>query len=99
MDIAPVNHIEIVDDHAMIQGKHVKVHMVISMLIRAGASVDEVMEQYQLTPAEIHAALAYYYDNQSLIDQSFHEGEVLAQTIGKTIDDLRARWQNKSASG
>lgn len=36
---------------------------------RRGESVDETLEAWpHLTPAQVHAALSYYYDHQSQID-------------------------------
>jgi uncharacterized protein (DUF433 family) len=91
MDFAPINHIEIVDGRAMIKDKRVKVRMVISMLVRAGAPIEEVMEQYLLTPAEVHAALAYYHDHKEAIAQSFREGEELLETKATSIELLKAK--------
>lgn len=60
-----INHIEIVDDVPLIAGRWVKVKMVANMYLKAGATIEQIMEQYDLTPAEVHAALAYYYDHQA----------------------------------
>jgi hypothetical protein len=35
----------------------------------------------KLSLADIHAALAYYYDNQAAIDQQIRDGEALAQQL------------------
>lgn len=65
----PVNHIELVDGKPVIAGRNVKVKMVAGMYLKAGASIEAIMEQYDLTAAEVHAALAYYYDNQAHFEQ------------------------------
>lgn len=64
----PVNHIEIVNGNAVIQGRNLKVRMVAEMYLKAGATMEAVMEQYSLSRAEFHAALAYYYDNQATFE-------------------------------
>src|SRR2546423_1606375 len=47
-----------------------------------GESPDEIIKAYpHLTLADIHAALAYYYDNRAAIDQQIRDGEILAAQI------------------
>src|SRR2546421_9629597 len=44
-----------------------------------GDSPDDIVRAYpEITLADVHAALAYYYDNRSSIDQQMREGEELA---------------------
>jgi hypothetical protein len=61
--------------------------MVAGMVLQAGATIEQVAEHYNLTYAEVHAALAYYYDNQAaferenrdiqpLIDQAKRETQI-----------------------
>jgi uncharacterized protein (DUF433 family) len=53
---------------ARIEGTRIRVNNVV-FLHREGASDDKIREAYpDLTPAQIHAALAYYYDNPEEID-------------------------------
>jgi len=91
----PVNHIEIVDDQAVVGSHRVKVKMIVNMHIRGRADIAEVMEQYGITAAEIHAALAYYYDNQMAFDQEYEEGQALLKQYGISTEqhlaEIRAR--------
>lgn len=88
----PVSHIEIREGQARIIGRTVKVKMVISRLIHGtGATVEEVMEQYNLTRAEVHAVLAYYYDHKREIDHYFEEEDRFAQENIPSLDDLKTR--------
>jgi excisionase family DNA binding protein len=48
-----------------------------------GWPIDEIAEAYNLTPAQIHAALAYYYDHRAEIDQSSREEEEWVEQIEK----------------
>ena len=73
MDAIPINHIEIKDGRAMIRGKNLKAKLVAAMVLKAGATIDETMEYYSLSHAEVYAALAYYYDNQDEIDGYIQE--------------------------
>jgi hypothetical protein len=46
---------------------------------RMGMSPDEIVSAYpSLNLSEVHAALAYYYENREAIDTSIREGELLA---------------------
>src|SRR6266545_4854243 len=50
------------------------------ILIRTelGESPDEIIRAYpNITLADVHAALAYYYDNRDLIDRQIQESEEL----------------------
>src|SRR5438105_1137528 len=51
------------------------------IVIRAelGDSPDDIIRAYpQITLADVHAALAYYYDNRQMIDEQIRVGEELA---------------------
>jgi uncharacterized protein (DUF433 family) len=91
MDAIPINHIEIVDGQAVIRGRRIKAKLVAAMYLKAGATIDEVMEQYDLNRAEVHAALAYYYDNQDTIEQSFKDAETYVREVGISSDELIAK--------
>ncbi|MCI0551434.1 MAG: DUF433 domain-containing protein [Anaerolineae bacterium] len=51
---------------------YLKAEMVARMYVGTGYTIEDVMEQYNLTAAEVHAAIAYYYDNQEALDAA-HE--------------------------
>ena len=42
---------------------------------RLGKCADEIATEYDLTLADVYAALAYYFDHREEIDQSIKEGE------------------------
>lgn len=48
---------------------------------RLGMSTDEIASEYNLTLADIHAALAYYFDHRVEIDRSIQEGEDFVQAL------------------
>ncbi len=52
----------------IILGTRISVARVVEFL-KAGNSVDEILEALPLSPAQAHDALSYYYDNQEEIDQ------------------------------
>lgn len=66
------DYIIIKDGTARILGKeHLKAEVVARMHIGGNASIDEVMEHYNLSRAQIHAILAYYYENQTELDAAY----------------------------
>src|SRR5215203_2774184 len=77
-----ISHIEIHEGQARVVGRNVKVKMVISRLLHgAGATIEEVMGQYQLSRSEVLACLEYYYDHKDAIDHVFElEDDALADT-------------------
>lgn len=98
MDAAPIQHIELIDGNAMIAGSNLKARLVAAMVIKGGASIEETAAHYNLTPAQIHAALAYYHDNREAIEQAFAEAESYVRQYGvnaeEHLTELRNRQQN-----
>lgn len=83
----PAQHVDIINGQPVVGSQQVKVRMVVNMAVRGGASIADVMEQYQLSAAEVHAALAYYYDNQAEFDTKHREDMLLLEQVGKPADE------------
>src|SRR5262245_45370579 len=65
-----------------ILGHRIKVKHVAIWYERMGLSPDEIVSSHPgITLAQVHAALAYYYDHRDEIDRSIREGEELADKI------------------
>lgn len=62
---------------------HLKAHIVAQMHIHGGSSIQDVAEHYGITLADVHAAIAYYYDNQDTIEKAQAEKLERARHIGK----------------
>src|SRR5687768_2813633 len=79
MSSAPVQRIEIDSKGiARIAGSRSRVSQIV--VDHRIMSPEEIVETYShLTLADVHAALAYYYDNQAEIDAEIREGESLYQ--------------------
>lgn len=56
----------------VIDGTRVRVHDV-ALWHRGGMSVEEMVDQFSLTPGQVHAALSYYYDHREEIEQIIQE--------------------------
>jgi uncharacterized protein (DUF433 family) len=46
-------------------------------------SVEDVAEHYQIDLADVYAAIAYYYDNQAVIEAAIEEAIEQARQTGK----------------
>ncbi|MEX2215616.1 MAG: DUF433 domain-containing protein [Phycisphaeraceae bacterium] len=71
MQIAAINHIE-VDERgvAYIAGTRMKVHILVGQMQVNHFTFEQLLEGYpSLSLAQLHAALAYYYDHKDEIDQ------------------------------
>jgi uncharacterized protein (DUF433 family) len=82
---------------AWIGGTKVKVTEVVLDKISYGWSPEEIHFQHpHLSLAQIHAALTYYYENQSHLDAQIRHGlEEAAKCASQVSDaDLRARLSN-----
>ncbi len=93
------HYIEFRDGHARIEGRNLKAERVARMHVNAGASIEEVMAHYDLSRAEVHAALAYYYGNQQALDQDYQEAlqagdEAGAKTFEERKAEIEARFLN-----
>ncbi len=66
---------------ACIDGTRIRVNNVV-FLHKNGANDETIREAYpDLTPAQIHAALAYYYDNGDEIDAELAADEAWAASL------------------
>lgn len=64
-----------------IAGHRISVQAVAIWHERMGYSPEEIASDYQLSLAEVHAALAYYFDHREEIEQSIRAGLALAEEI------------------
>lgn len=86
-----VNHIEIRDEQAYIRGTNKKAEMVARMYVGTDYSIEEVMAHYGLSAAEVHAAIAYYYDNQEALDTRHQQAIDWAEENALTLEKFKAK--------
>ncbi len=89
-------HIEITPGVAggkpRIAGHRITVQNVVIWHERMGISADEIATEYDLTLAEVYAALAYYYDHRAEIDAMIQADEsFIAQLRGRTPAKLKEK--------
>ena len=67
-----------------IAGRRISVQNVAIWHERLGWTVEEIAGEFDLSLAEVHAALAYYFAHRAEIDQRIREGEAFAEEFRKT---------------
>ena len=76
----PADYVDVLPDvcggRPHIRGTRVRVSEIASRYVYQGESVDDIAEALpQLTLAQVHAALAYYYDNHDEIEAELRAGD------------------------
>ena len=78
-------HIEItpgiVGGKARIAGRRIAVQDIVIWHERMGKSTDEIATEYDLTLADVYAALTYYFDHRAEVDKSIREGDAFAEAL------------------
>jgi uncharacterized protein (DUF433 family) len=64
-----------------IAGRRITVQDIAIWYERMGKSADEIADEYDLTLAEVYAAIAYYFDHRAEIDQDIEESRAFAQAL------------------
>ena len=77
IDITP----GIVGGKPRISGHRITVQNIVLWYDRMGKSADEIATEYDLDLADIHAALAYYFDHRIEIDKAIEESEIFLKNI------------------
>ena len=93
MAVLIIQHIEQSPDVShgapRISGTRIRVQDVVNWHLRGGWSIEQIVQEFGLSPAQIHAALAYYYDHQTEIDDALDQHELV--DVGSDIRDLQER--------
>jgi uncharacterized protein (DUF433 family) len=93
-------HIEVLPDVAggkpRIAGRRITVQNIVIWHERMGRTPDEIAAEYDLTLADVYAALAYYFDHRDEIDQSIAESEAFVGALRQqTPSKLRQKLRGK----
>ena len=97
-------HIEITPGIAggkpRIAGHRITVQDVAVWSERMGQSADEIATEHDLTLAEIHAAMAYYFEHRVEIDQAIAEGRAFAEELRqRTSSKVTRKLQERQGDG
>jgi len=64
-----------------IAGRRITVQNIVIWHERLGISADEIAAENDLTLADIHAALAYYFDHRQELDMALEESEAFVEAL------------------
>ena len=64
-----------------IEGHRITVENIVVWYERMGLGADEICSEYNLTLGQVHAALAYYFENRQSIDESMKEGQAMVEAM------------------
>ena len=79
-----------------IRGTGITVHN-IAEDVNNGMTIEQIVEAFELTSAQVYAALSYYYDHKETIDREILDDQRQTEDYirqhgrGTTIDDLKRR--------
>ena len=83
-----------------IAGHRITVHNIVVWHERLGRSVDEIAAEYDLSLADVYAALAYYFDHREAIDQELDESQAFVEALRQqTPSLLKQKLQERRADG
>ena len=68
-----------------IAGRRITVQSIAIWHERMGLDADEIATEYNLTLADVYAALAYYYDHRLEIDEAIRDSEAFVEALRQTI--------------
>ena len=97
--IIPINYIERKpnSEKYRIVGKGVTVEFLSTLIDHPDWTMESICENYNLTPAEVHAAWAFYYDHQAEIDARVQiEPKPLTEAEKKHQAEFKARYRAKT---
>lgn len=61
---------------------------IVLMHRKLGRSLEEIAGEFDLPPAAVHAAMAYYYDHRDAIDKSLEEDAAFAEAFRRNNPSL-----------
>lgn len=90
-------HIELRGDNpldAVITGTHHKAYLVANLALNDGPQA--AAEHYDIGLANVHGAIAFYYDNEAAISAAIREARELGQQMGaraaqSALDEIKQR--------
>lgn len=81
----------ILGGRARLADRRIGVVDIVNYHLRLAAPVDEICQRLNVSPAQVHAALAYYYDHHEEIDASFEEENRLVEQHTDSIQQDERR--------
>ena len=83
-----------------IAGHRITVENIVIWHERLGKSADEIAGDYDITLADVYAALAYYFDHRNEIDRSLEESRAFVKILRQqTSSKLAEKLQEQKRHG
>ena len=82
---------EICGGKPRIEGHRITVQNVVIWHEQMGYSIEEIAAMYELTLAQVHSALAYYFDHKEEIDQSIAKDDAFVEEMRNKTPSLLAQ--------
>lgn len=77
-----------------IAGHRITVQNIVIWHERMGKSADEIATEYDLTLADIYAALSYYFDHRDEVDRDIEESAEFGETLRRqSLSRLKSKLQ------
>ena len=96
-------HIEItagvVGGRARIAGRRITVQDIAIWHRHLGKSVDEICADHDLSLAEVHAVLSYYFDNQAEIDSRIAESQSFVEQLRQSTPSVLEKKMRERRGG
>lgn len=80
------------NDRPHIAERRITVAQIAIAHLRHGESIEAIAENYDLSPASVHAAMAYYYDHRDKIEQSIMDEDAEVAEFVRNNPDLVLKW-------
>lgn len=91
-----LTHLVLRDGQAWIESKPgLKAEMVARMVVDGSHTIDEVMNHYGIGAADVHSALAYYYDHRQTLDAAYAETLAEIRENAMTLAKFKAQLASK----
>ena len=85
---------------ARIAGHRITVQNIVVWHERLGRSADEIASEYDLSLADVYAALAYYFDHRAEIDRAIEASDAFVEALHRsTPSKLRQKLEQQAVHG
>jgi len=71
-----------------LHGTRITVDDIVILHLRLGNSLEQIVGKYNLSPASVHAALAYYYDHKAEIDKQIAADDAYIEAFKRNHPSL-----------
>ena len=89
-DLSP--HLEVTETvragRPRLRGTRITVDDIVILHLRLGNPLEQIVGKYNLSPASVHAAMAYYYDHKAEIDKQIAADDAYVEAFKRNHPSL-----------